>query len=114
MKDGFRILQFVLSVIGRIYERPFMYGGDADGVELILWHYHQLQAEIVDRREEFDAVLESFTLNRQCCVMGSAGHYREHVRPEAPEDEVVRYVVAQWKAIDERLRIAVPAHRPEA
>ena len=40
--DGDEIVGKLLQRLGFIYERPLMFGGDARGVDVVLWTYHDI------------------------------------------------------------------------
>jgi len=108
MRNADEILQFVLTSIGHIYYRPLMYGGDAHGVEVALWHYHVLWAEIVERQEELQAVEFARITERRCCTREFSDHYRRHVKKGCSEEEAAQASVEEWKRIDQELGVVVP------
>lgn len=99
------ILEYVASRIGHVYRRPLMYGGTADGVDVVLRTLHDLYAQIVDRHDDLIPPREDLVPG-----VGSAGfafHYRQrlHAGRTVPEPEAAAYVVEQWQRIDERLGV---------
>jgi hypothetical protein len=106
MKSNERILEFVTDMIGHIYFRPLMYGGDSSGVDLILHYYHELWAEIVDLREHYEEVRIKFNLEEGIGASDfSSSFIKNH--PEATDKETVTYVVHQWMEISKILNIAI-------
>jgi hypothetical protein len=108
MRTADEILQFVLEMIGHIYYRPSMYGGDAHGVDVALWNYHLLWAEIVERREELEAVQFARITRRRCCTRAFYDHYRRHVKQGCSDEEAIQAGVEEWQRIDQELGIVVP------
>jgi hypothetical protein len=108
MRSADEILQFVLTAIGHIYYRPLMYGGDANGVEVALWQYHVLWAEIVERQEELQAVQFARSTGRRCCNRAFSDHYRRHVKQGCSEEEAAQAGVEEWKRIDQELGLVIP------
>jgi hypothetical protein len=108
MRNADEILQFVLTMIGHIYYRPLMYGGNAHGVEIALSNYHLLWAEIVERQEELRAVEFARITERRCCTRAFSNHYRRHARKGCSEAEAAQAAVEEWKRIDRELGIVVP------
>ena len=118
MKDAQQIAGFLSARIGRIYERPLMYGGTAAGVDLILHSYHELWAMIHGRDEEYREISDAIHAAEGCGSADFAFHYRR-AAPHAPEEEVARYSVEQWSKLSDRLglfdqgsiRLTPPARR---
>lgn len=93
--------------IGHVYFRPFMYGGTVDCVELLLYFLHDLWAELMEQREAFQSVSQEVHREQRCGAGSFAMQYsRKH--PNAAPDEVVSYVVSQWRVIDKRMGLLIP------
>jgi hypothetical protein len=106
VKSAEEVVDFIVRRIGYIYHRdPLMYGGTADGVDLILHCYHQLWAEIVGRHEDYrDAISEA---SRDCTTRNFADHYRaDHAN--ATETESARHVVSEWRKLSDLLGVPIP------
>ena len=107
MLEATAILRFVRDRIESIYERPLMYGGEGDGVDLILHDYHELWGVIVERRDEFEEARLRAHEESGTGSMNFSRHYRERIRGgEADLRDVLQYVVGRWRAIDEALGIS--------
>ena len=106
MKSIDQILQFITGRIGHIYFRPLMYGGTPEEVDLILHYYHELWAEIVDQREQYQEISRAMHQEEDT---GAAGFARSFMKnnPDAADTEVVTYIVNQWMKIGEKLNIPV-------
>ena len=106
MKDAGQIAEFLLSRIDQIYERPLMYGGTSEGVDIVLHYYHELWAMIFGREEEYQAI--SGTLHSEAGGVSASFtfNYRRS-RPHASDEETVRYVVEQWARISKGLEMPV-------
>ena len=107
MLNADQILQVVLRDLSRVYDRPLMFGGDANGVEVILWAYHRLLAEIVERDEEYESIRIAQHWECGCQANSFSGHYRTDIRKGCSEIEAARYSVEQWKAIDKKLGLGI-------
>ncbi len=106
MRDSRQIAEFVEERIGHIYRRPLMYGGTPDGVDLILHYYHELWAEIHQRRGDYEQASSEAHEAERCGSMDFSTRYRRE-RPDASEGEAAAYVVSMWRKIDEKLGLAV-------
>jgi hypothetical protein len=103
------IVAFVEDRIGHIYRRPRMYGGNPEGVDLILHDYHELWATIHEKYEEHHQIITDFYGSEGCQAMNFATYYTSE-NPMASEQETSRYVVEQWKRLDVLLGLAIPVH----
>lgn len=108
MNDAGQVLRFVLDRIAQIYQRPLMYGGTPESVDNLLYYYHELWAEILERREEFESVYRGELEREGCGNMHFAGHYRHRRRPGAEDGEATDFVVRRWLKVSGRLGIALP------
>jgi hypothetical protein len=102
MKDANAIARFVVERIGHIYERPRMYGGTPEGVDLILHYFHETWAEILECQPRYDEVRLAVHSEAGGAAMGFATSFRQRQLPHS-EDEVMEFVVLQWRAIDKEL-----------
>lgn len=107
MKTTEEIADFILHRIGHIYFRPMMYGGTADGVELLLHNYHELWAEIFEKRNEYEEARYKIQKRQNCGALGFASKYRE-LHPDAGQDAVSEYVVKNWRKISKELGLLIP------
>ncbi len=70
--------------------------GELDGV---LYLYHEISAEIVDRKHDLDQQVEN--------SLGFAIPYsRQH--PEAAEEQIAREVVRRWSIVSKDLEVPIP------
>ena len=111
MKDASQIVEMVLQTIGSIYKRPTMYGVNAGEIDAILWQYHGLWLDILDR--DSDELLEAHRSVhglRHFCNTSFSHHYRTHTKngPEASEDDAIEFVISAWKKMDTKLGIILP------
>jgi hypothetical protein len=102
MKTVDQIVAIVEDRIGHIYARPLMYGGTAQGVDLILHNYHELWAMIVDRQDDYQTIRMDSYGEEGCGSANLATHYHRD-RPRASDQETVRHVVDRWNKISDRL-----------
>ncbi len=76
-----------------------MYARTAEELDDILFLYHELWAEIVERKDELDRCLDN--------SLGTATPYaRKH--PEAMEEQIAQEVVRVWSAISKNLEVPIP------
>src|SRR6516165_9767900 len=104
MKNADAILQFVLRRIADVYERPLMYGGTPECVGSLLHYYHELVAEILERRQDLEDVRQRHREELRSNGMDFAALYRSR-QADAPDQEVARFVVENWREIDSRLGV---------
>ena len=111
MKEASEILAIVLKTMASIYKRPMMHGTSAGEVDTLLWHYHALWIEIMERDlEGYRSEVSRIHGRRHSCNRSFEGHYRLHTKRggEASEAEVIEYVLQTWKKMDGKLGIDVP------
>ena len=102
MKDAGSIVQFIVERIGQVYERPRMYGGTPEGVDLILHYFHEIWAEILGCRPRLEEVSQTVHSEAGGIAMGFADSQRRR-KPHCTEEEIMQLVVLQWKKVDEAL-----------
>jgi hypothetical protein len=108
MKTTEEIIDLIAWRIGLLYHHnPLMYGGTPEGVENLLFHYHLLWAEIVDRVKEHSDVKGQVYEEEECNGHGFVGRYLV-LHPDAKAGEVLQYLVSQWRKISDRLGIPIP------
>jgi hypothetical protein len=96
------IIALIVAKIGHIYERPLMYGGNAEGVDSLLFVLHSLWSEATGRIDEFEQA-RATRCDTECCnAMSFAGYYQGR-NPSALEPEITAFVVSQWRAISENI-----------
>jgi hypothetical protein len=94
------IIDSLAHRIGVIYygNRPLMYARTAVELDSLLYLYHELWADIVERKSDL-----------QQCIGNSLGiailYAREH--PEASEEQVAQEVVRVWLGISEKLNVPI-------
>jgi hypothetical protein len=101
MKTVDQIIDSLACRIGVIYYRkqPFMYASTAAELDSLLFLYHQLWAEIVERKSDLDQHLSN--------SLGIALPYAtEH--PNATEEQVAQEVMRVWLGISEKLNVPIP------
>jgi hypothetical protein len=111
MKSPEEIVAFIAKQIGLIYyHRPLMYGGTAEGVDLLLHTYHRIWAEMVERQDKFQHTYWDVLAEADC---GSANFSTRFAmdHQKAPEDEVVAFVTKQRRIVSDRLEIPIPHDR---
>ncbi len=111
MKSPDQVIAFIGQRLAHIYERPLMYGGTPEGVELLLLAYHELWAEITERRVEFAQAERAVSDAEDCGSMGFATRCRRS-RPTVSPEEAAQYIVSQWRKIGDQLGISLPAEKP--
>jgi hypothetical protein len=92
------------------YHRPLMYGGSADGVDVILHLLHSIWAYAVDRESEFEREWRSEMEREDCDSANFAFRYKMK-HPNASEAEIASYVVEHWKRISLVLSVPIPHAR---
>jgi hypothetical protein len=111
MKDASQIVEMVLQTIRSIYKRPKMYGVNAGEIDAILWQYHRLWMDILERdTDDFFEAHRSVHGRRHLCNTSFSHHYRTHTKngAEACEDDAIEFVIRSWKKMDTKLGIALP------
>jgi len=87
-----------------------MYGGTADGVDLLLWNYHEIWSEIVEKEEEFRTVPRNVFDETDCEAASFPTRYlTEH--PQASQEEIAEFVTKQWHLVSDRLAIPIAHER---
>ena len=71
-----------------------MYGGTAEGVDLLLYYHLELIAFCLGREDEIRGIVADVHEREGCQSASFAFHYRRN-RPEARKDETARYVVGR-------------------
>ena len=107
MKSTKQTLEYIAEEIGHVYFRPLMYGGDAEGVDLLLYNYHKLWAVITDREKEFTNLSGELHKEQDCGAANFSTAYKIK-KPGADEQETAFYVVDQWQKASNSLGIPIP------
>ena len=107
MKEIIQIEEFILQRISNIYHRPLMYGGSAEGVDLILHYYHEIWAQIFEKQEEYFAISRDVH-NKQNCGAANFSFRCRSRNKCADEGEIAKYVVSQWAVISKKLGLQLP------
>ena len=106
MKTTEQILEYLSNRIGHIYFRPLMYGSSPDSVDQILYYYHELWSDILERFDEFRECSQKVHKEQQCGSLDFSTRFKEN-HPGATDVEIVKYVVTQWMKISELLRVPI-------
>lgn len=106
MRNVNEIADYLEQKINQVYERPRMYGGTGEGVDLVLCYLHEIWAMVHCREDDYLKVRLEIHEEEGCNGCSFAHLYRRD-KPDASEEETVRYVVLQWKKITSLLGIAV-------
>ena len=104
--DATQIVGFLANRIDQIFQRPLMYGGTSEGVDIILHYYHELWAMICYREKEYQSISWDIHAAEGCDSANFTSHYRRS-RPHAPDEDAVLYVVEQWARISKRLGMPI-------
>ena len=107
MRTAGEILAFALDRVEQISARPLMYGGTAEGTDLILHNFHEVISVIIGREDEVRAIVEDVLGSEGCGSANFATHFRRS-RPDADEHETARHVVSRWAVIGERVAEHLP------
>ncbi len=83
-----------------------MYGGDSDGVELILHYYHELWSELLECQDEYLKIRDLAYIKEGCGSAGFSNHFKQKFS-EATEEDSIQYVVKQWKMISATLNVPI-------
>jgi hypothetical protein len=107
MKTTEQIIDLIAERIGLLYHHnPLMYGGTPEGVETLLFYYHLLWAEIVDRVDDWRTVHLEQIMVEDAGSMAFSGKYRvDH--PEATDSEAAKYATSQWRKISDKLGVPI-------
>lgn len=106
MKSSEQISDFITDRIAAIYERPLPFGGTPDCIEIILHCYHELWAEIHDKKDEYTSVRLKIYAEQNCGSMGFAFRYKQ-LNQDATTDEIARYAVGQWQRISQETGLPI-------
>lgn len=107
MKTSQETIAYLALRIGYLYYyRPLAYGGSADGVEVLLFTYHEVWSEIVGRYDEFRNTYWQ-VLAEQGCGAANFPHYYVMNHPGASQEEITAYVVQHWRTISDRLGVPI-------
>lgn len=112
MKDANQIVELLLQQIASIYLRPRMYGVNAGEIDGILWQYHWLWLEILERdTAPFFEAQRSIHGEGHTCNTSFPLHFRTHTKEgaEASEDEAIEFGIRAWKKLDVELEIELPS-----
>jgi hypothetical protein len=112
MKSSEEIIAYLAERIGYIYHhpRPLMYGGTAEGVDLLLWNYHEIWSEVVEKQEEFQTVRRNVLDEADCQAAGFPTRYLWDY-PAATQEEVAQFVTKQWRIISDRVGVPIAHER---
>ncbi len=103
MKTAEEIIAKIVADIGRIYWFPWGFCYDAHDAEARLGYYHGLWAFITESTDHLHSAADRIW----CNSFNFATIYgREH--PEAADAEVVKFVIQQYKKIDNLLGLIIP------
>lgn len=111
MKDAPQIVEIILKTIGSIYKRPSMYGVAAGEIDAILWHFHWLWMDIMERGwDEYLEAQRTVHGRRHFCNTSFSHHYRTHTKngAVASEAEAIEFVIRAWKKMDTKLGVVLP------
>jgi len=100
MKTADEIIAYLADRIGHIYfhPKPHMFAANAEELDRVLYVYHEIWSEIIDRKDLALQVGNS---------LGFAIPYaQEH--PDAAEEQVAREVVRQWSVVSRNLELPIP------
>lgn len=101
MESVAEVRAFVLQRIGDIYERPLMYGDRPEGVDFILYYYHEL-IERIDGRDRcvLDDAHAVVGKSIDCPSAMCFGTFcRQHAKDKT-EAALAQEIVALWKRVD--------------
>src|SRR5690242_8593971 len=88
-----QVIEFVQKRLGDIFERPLMYGGTAEGVDLILFCYYELWATILGRNDDFHRIRIEVYEELGSQARGFPLYFRRE-NPKATEHELCGHVIA--------------------
>jgi hypothetical protein len=112
MKSVEQIVDYLAERIGYIYHhpQPLMYGRTAEGVNLLLWNYHETWSEVVEKRDDFQAVLRNVHDEADCQAADFPTRYLGD-NPSATQEEIAGFVTAEWRTLSDRLDVPIPHER---
>jgi hypothetical protein len=114
MRNVAEVVEYLAYRIGVIYyhDRPLMYGGTPDGVELLLYTYHDIWAQAAERESDLESVWRDALKQEDCGSANFSGRY-SYNNPDADDVEVADYVLHQWRRISKSLAVPIPHERLE-
>ena len=107
MKSAEQMVEGISLRIGLIYFRPLLYGGTAAEVYLLLYYLHEIWAEMVEQTEPYRASLQACLSEQNCGALSFDRCFRK-LHPQANEEDIVAYVVDQWRKISKRAGLPIP------
>ena len=114
MKSSQAMLEYLAERIGLMYYHlPLGYGGDAYGVETLLYAYHDAWAFLVEYDGDWRNVWWE-GLAAEDCGSADFSHRYSMNHPEASQEEVAEYVIAHWRVVSEKLGVPIPHAALEA
>jgi hypothetical protein len=113
MKTADETVEHLQEIISNIYRKPAMYGGTVGEVENALLIYHSIWAYITECGGAYGnaQLLAAEAAGSPAALSFTTSCYRSH--PDAPEHEVLRFVLEHWAMVTERLNIPLPLEYPD-
>src|ERR1051325_5632335 len=107
MKSATQISDSIAFKIGDVYLRPLIHGGTAEGVDLVLFCYHGIWAEIHGLEDELRTARFAVSEHQKLGSMSFAKRYKRRY-PKAREQKAAAYVTSQWRRISEMIGVPIP------
>lgn len=108
MKSSQAMLEYLAEQIGLLYyHMPLAYGGTAEGVETLLYAYHNAWAHLVEHEGDWRTVWWEALAAEDCGSANFATRYAMN-HPDAGQEEIAAYVVAHWRPVSEKLGVPIP------
>ena len=102
------MLEYLAKQIGLLYYHlPLAYGGTAEGVETLLYAYHNAWAYLVEHEWDWRTVWWEALEAEDCGSANFATRYAMN-HPDAAQEEIAAYVVAHWRPVSEKLGVPIP------
>ncbi len=113
MKGVEEALDFVIREIQAVSRHPKMYADDASGIEVALWCYHHVWANVIGRAADFLSALTQVRDEEKCRPYSFSFHFKIRLasQDDPSEDAAVAYVIRQYQRVDEKLGIVFPEGR---
>jgi hypothetical protein len=104
--QGHEIVEKLIAHLRGLYERPLMFGGTAEGVELLLDSLHWTWAMCHEREADYERALADLHYEAGHQAMNCFGYYA-HKYPHPTEEAKVAHVVSCFRRLEGTLGLDV-------
>ena len=109
MRSTDDVVAYLITRIGYVYHHSgaLVYGGTAEGVNLLLRTYHEIWSVCTNREQDLAETLSAAKDAANCGAATFAGRYAMN-HPEASEEEVARYAMDRFREVSDQLGMPIP------